>query len=45
MGATSTTHKVPMQLLTLLLTQSYDEEGGCMKDEDSDKRDNEDSGK
>lgn len=27
MGATSTAHKVPMQLLTLLLTRSFDEEG------------------
>lgn len=31
MGATSTPHKVPMQLLTLLLTRSYDEEGDAWR--------------
>lgn len=31
MGATGTAHKVPMQLLTLLLTRSYDEEGDAWR--------------
>lgn len=42
MGTTGTAHKVPMQLLALLLTRS-EEGGGYGNDEESDKKSNGDS--
>lgn len=44
MGTTGTAHKVPMQLLALLLTRSEEGEGGgARENEDSDEKSNRDS--